>query len=90
MLKEFRDFLFRGNIVELAIAFVLGVAFGALVKSFVDNLVMPVIAMIATPSTDEDSGAEGSGVMRSDGSPEEPPTPDMACQPTQRRFRRDQ
>jgi large conductance mechanosensitive channel len=46
MLKEFRDFLLRGNIVELAVAFVLGVAFGALVKSFVDNLVMPVIAMI--------------------------------------------
>ena len=46
MLKEFRDFLLRGNIVELAIAFVLGVAFGALVTSFVDNLLMPVVAMI--------------------------------------------
>jgi large conductance mechanosensitive channel len=46
MLKEFRDFLLRGNIVELAVAFVLGVAFGALVASFVDNLLMPVVAMI--------------------------------------------
>ena len=46
MLKEFKDFLLRGNIVELAVAFVLGVAFGALVTSFVDNLVMPVVAMI--------------------------------------------
>jgi large conductance mechanosensitive channel len=46
MLKEFRDFLMRGNIVELAVAFVLGVAFGALVTSFVDNLLMPVVAMI--------------------------------------------
>jgi large conductance mechanosensitive channel len=46
MLKEFRDFLLRGNIVELAVAFVLGVAFGALVTSFVDNLLMPIIAMI--------------------------------------------
>jgi large conductance mechanosensitive channel len=46
MLKEFRDFLLRGNIVELAVAFVLGVAFGALIKSFVDNLLMPVVAMI--------------------------------------------
>ena len=61
-----------------------------MVPSRVDISCMPVIAMIATPSTDEDSGAEGSGVVRSDGSPEEPPTPDMACQPTQRRFRRDQ
>ena len=46
MLKEFRDFLLRGNIVELAIAFVLGVALGALITSFVDNLLMPVVAMI--------------------------------------------
>jgi large conductance mechanosensitive channel len=46
MLREFRDFLFRGNIVELAVAFVLGVAFGALIKSFVDNLLMPVVAMV--------------------------------------------
>ncbi|MDQ4082453.1 MAG: large conductance mechanosensitive channel protein MscL [Actinomycetota bacterium] len=46
MLGEFRDFLLRGNIVELAVAFVMGVAFGALVNSFVDNLLMPVVAMI--------------------------------------------
>jgi large conductance mechanosensitive channel len=46
MLREFRDFLLRGNIVELAVAFVIGVAFGALVASFVDNLLMPIVAMI--------------------------------------------
>jgi large conductance mechanosensitive channel len=46
MLKEFKDFLLRGNIVELAVAFVMGVAFAALITSFVDNLVMPIIAMI--------------------------------------------
>src|SRR5262245_41088404 len=46
MVKEFRDFLLRGNIVELAVAFVMGVAFGALVTSFVDNLLMPVVAML--------------------------------------------
>jgi large conductance mechanosensitive channel len=46
MLKEFKDFLFRGNIVELAVAFVMGVAFAAVVNSLVQNLVMPVIAMI--------------------------------------------
>ena len=46
MLKEFRDFLMKGNIVDLAVAFVMGVAFGALVKSLVDDLVMPVVAMI--------------------------------------------
>jgi large conductance mechanosensitive channel len=46
MIKEFRDFLLRGNIVELAIAFVMGVAFAAVVNSFVNNLVMPIVAMI--------------------------------------------
>jgi large conductance mechanosensitive channel len=46
MLKEFRSFLMRGNIVELAVAVVIGAAFGALVTSFVANLVTPIIAAI--------------------------------------------
>jgi large conductance mechanosensitive channel len=46
MLQEFKDFLFRGNIVELAVAFVMGVAFATVVNSLVKNIVMPVIAMI--------------------------------------------
>src|SRR3990172_7514045 len=46
MLREFRDFLMRGNIVELATAFVMGVAFGSVVNSLVNNLVMPIVAMI--------------------------------------------
>ena len=46
MIKEFRDFLMRGNLVELAVAFVMGLAFAALISSFVDNLVMPIVAMI--------------------------------------------
>jgi large conductance mechanosensitive channel len=46
VLQEFKDFVFRGNIVELAVAFVLGVAFAAVINSLVENLLMPVIAMI--------------------------------------------
>ena len=46
MLKEFRDFLMRGNLVELAVAFVMGLAFAALINSFVNDLIMPIIAMI--------------------------------------------
>ena len=46
MLQEFKDFLFRSSIMELAVAFVMGVAFAAVVSSLVENLVMPVIAMI--------------------------------------------
>ena len=46
MLREFRDFLLRGNIVELAVAFVMGLAFAAVVNSLVRNLLTPVIAML--------------------------------------------
>jgi large conductance mechanosensitive channel len=46
MLKEFKDFLLRGNLIVLAVAFVMGAAFVSLVASFVDNLVMPLIAAI--------------------------------------------
>ena len=46
MIKEFRDFLTRGNLIELAVAFVMGLAFAALITSFVDDLIMPIVAMI--------------------------------------------
>jgi large conductance mechanosensitive channel len=46
VLKEFKDFLMRGNLIELAVAFVLGLAFAAVVNSLVGNLVMPIIAAI--------------------------------------------
>jgi large conductance mechanosensitive channel len=46
MLKEFRDFVLRGNVVELAIAVVIGAAFGALVTSFVASFITPLIAAI--------------------------------------------
>jgi large conductance mechanosensitive channel len=46
MIKEFRDFLLRGNLVELAVAFVIGLAFAGLVASFVDSLILPIVAMI--------------------------------------------
>lgn len=45
-IDEFKTFLLRGNVLELAVAFVIGAAFTAVVTSLVDNLLMPVIAMI--------------------------------------------
>ena len=45
-MSGFKAFILRGNLVELAVAFVMGLAFAAVVNSLVDNLVMPVIAMI--------------------------------------------
>jgi large conductance mechanosensitive channel len=46
MFKDFREFLIRGNLVDLAVAVVIGTAFAVVVKSLVDNLVMPIIAAI--------------------------------------------
>lgn len=46
MIKEFRDFILRGNVVDLAVAVVIGAAFGAVVASLVENLVTPLIAAI--------------------------------------------
>jgi large conductance mechanosensitive channel len=46
VLKEFKGFLLRGNLIELAVAFVMGLAFAAVVNSLIGNLVMPIIAAI--------------------------------------------
>jgi large conductance mechanosensitive channel len=46
MLKGFKQFVLRGNVVDLAVAVVIGVAFGALVTSFVDNILTPIIGSI--------------------------------------------
>ncbi len=46
MLKDFKDFLLRGNLLDLAVAVVMGVAFTALVNSFVKDLITPLIAAI--------------------------------------------
>jgi large conductance mechanosensitive channel len=43
MLKGFKDFMMRGNVVDLAIAVVIGTAFAAVVKSFVDAIVTPIL-----------------------------------------------
>jgi large conductance mechanosensitive channel len=46
MLKEFRDFIMRGNVVDLAVAVVIGAAFGAVVASLVKDIITPLITMI--------------------------------------------
>jgi len=46
MLKEFREFAMRGNVVDLAVGLILGAAFGAIVTSFVNDVVMPPIGML--------------------------------------------
>jgi large conductance mechanosensitive channel len=46
VLKEFRAFLLRGNLLELAVAFVIGAAFATLVTAFVEDLINPILAAI--------------------------------------------
>ena len=46
MLKEFREFAMRGNVVDLAIGIVIGVAFGAIVTSLVGDIFMPIIGAV--------------------------------------------
>lgn len=45
MLKEFRDFAMRGNVVDLAVGVIIGAAFGAIVSSLVDDVIMPPIGL---------------------------------------------
>ena len=46
MMKEFKEFAMRGNLVDLAVAFVMGGAFGKIVTAFVDGMVMPAVGML--------------------------------------------
>ncbi|HUG16149.1 MAG TPA: large conductance mechanosensitive channel protein MscL [Thermomicrobiales bacterium] len=48
MLQEFKAFALRGNMIDLAIAFILGVAFSAVITSIVDDLLMPIIGAIVS------------------------------------------
>ena len=46
MLKEFRDFMSRGNVLDLAVAVIIGAAFGKIISSLVEGIIMPPIGLI--------------------------------------------
>ena len=46
MWQEFKDFMLRGNVIDLAVAVVIGAAFGKIVQALVENIIMPLIALI--------------------------------------------
>lgn len=46
MVKEFRDFIARGNVLDLAVAVIIGAAFGAIVTSLVDDIINPIIGIL--------------------------------------------
>ena len=49
MFREFRDFLMRGNVVDLAVAVVIGAAFGAVITSFTTDILTPLLGLIGVP-----------------------------------------
>ncbi|MGD9316423.1 MAG: large conductance mechanosensitive channel protein MscL, partial [Anaerolineae bacterium] len=46
MLKEFKEFIERGNVIDLAVAVIIGGAFGAIIASLVDDIIMPIIGAL--------------------------------------------
>jgi large conductance mechanosensitive channel len=50
MFKEFRDFILRGNVIDLAVGIVIGAAFGAVVTSFVGNVLTPLLGLLSVPN----------------------------------------
>ena len=46
MFKEFKEFAMKGNLVDMAVAFVMGAAFGKIVSAFINGLVMPVVGLL--------------------------------------------
>ena len=64
MIKEFRDFLFRGNIVDLAVAVVIGAAFGAIITSFVEDILTPLLGLVGVPDFSTWTIAVGDAEMR--------------------------
>jgi large conductance mechanosensitive channel len=46
MLKEFKEFAMKGNLIDMAVAFIMGAAFGKLVTGFIEGIVMPIVGMV--------------------------------------------
>lgn len=47
MIQDFKDFAFKGNLIDMAVGIVMGTAVAAIVKSFLDNIILPLVASIA-------------------------------------------
>jgi large conductance mechanosensitive channel len=46
MLKEFKEFIMRGNVIDMAVGIIIGTAFGTIIKSLVDDVIMPPIGLL--------------------------------------------
>jgi large conductance mechanosensitive channel len=63
MLREFRDFILRGNVIDLAVGIVIGAAFGALVASFVTNILTPLLGLLSFGDISDLSFAAGEATV---------------------------
>ncbi len=63
MFKEFRDFILRGNVIDLAVGIVIGAAFGAVVTSFVGDILTPLLGLLHVPNFSDLSFHAGEGVV---------------------------
>jgi large conductance mechanosensitive channel len=64
VLQEFKKFILKGNLVQLAVAFVLGIAFAAVVTSFTDDIVMAIVgAIVGKPNFNSLTLEIGDGVI---------------------------
>lgn len=63
-MKEFKDFLLRGNVVDLAVGIVIGAAFGAVIASLVINILTPIIAIPGSTDFSALTFSVGGGIFR--------------------------
>jgi large conductance mechanosensitive channel len=64
LIKEFKSFILRGNVVELAVAVVIAVAFGAVVASLVEDMITPLLGLVNVPDFSEASVTLGEAELR--------------------------
>ena len=64
MLGGFREFILRGNVVELAVAVVIGAAFGAVITSFVADVLTPLLGILGLPNFEDLSVTVGEAQVR--------------------------
>jgi large conductance mechanosensitive channel len=62
--REFRDFLMRGNVVDLAVAVVIGAAFGAVITSFTGDVLTPLLGIIGVPNFESLTFTVGEAVVK--------------------------
>jgi large conductance mechanosensitive channel len=63
MIKEFRDFILRGSVVDLAVGVVIGAAFGAVITSLVTNILTPLLGLFGAPDFEDMTVQAGSATL---------------------------